>query len=197
MSKTAEDIVSALKEAQSKDSGIDEAAATIEAILSPRERSKPDISGLPDATLEGKPIFSRGDRIVIERYNGILTGNPYLDTKTFLVNGVDMETGKVTLFDESLLQHATDNWRAGLARGQVYKFAHGLTVTTKRKRGRPRKNPVVAAPEATTPAAPKKRGRPKGSKNRDKSEIAAEKAEARKLRAAKAAARAAKKGGRK
>jgi len=156
------------------------------ALAPPTAKNKPDISRLPDAVLEGKPIFARGDRIVIERYNGILGGNPYLDTKTYLVNSVDLETGRVTLFDETLLQHATDNWKGGLARGQLYKFAHGLNVSTKRKRGRPRKNPVAPPAAAAPPGEKKKRGRPKGSKNRPREEVKAD-------RVASAAARAAKK----
>jgi hypothetical protein len=154
------------------------------ALAPPKPVNKPDVSRLPDATLDGKPIFAAGDRIVIERYNGILAGNPYLDTKTFLVNSVDMETGKVRLFDESLIQHATDNWKGGLARGQVYKFAHGFNVSTKRKRGRPRKAPVAPPTEAPVSTEPKKRGRPKGSKNRDKAVIVAEKAAKRAAKSA-------------
>jgi len=159
------------------------------AALAPRvAKNKPDISSLPDATAGGRPLFKVGDKIVIERYATILPGNPYMDTRSFVVNGVDMETGKVRLFDESLIQHATDNWKAGLAAGQVYKFAMGSGVTTKRKRGRPRKNPVAPPVDAAPPGEKKKRGRPKGSKNRSREEVKAEKVAAAAARAAKKSA---------
>lgn len=148
--------------------------------------NRPDISRLPDAFADGLPLFRCGDKIVIERYAGFLPGSPYLDTKTYRVMSIDGVTGRLDLYDDSFLQFAIDNWKTGMRNGQVYKLAAGNTVTTKRKRGRPRKNPVeaVAAAPKGEPEK-KKRGRPKGSKNRPKEEIRAE-------RVAKAASRAAK-----
>ena len=170
----------------------DDLAATIASQLGPRKPvQKPDISRLPPAIgPDGRPLFVAGDKIVIERYSAILLGNPYLDTRTFRVKSVDMETGLVHLHDEVLVQNATDNWKSGVASGQVYKFAMGTSVSTKKKRGRPRKDPVEAASaEAQPPGEKKRRGRPKGSKNRSKDEIRAAKA-------AKTAAKSAKKGAR-
>ena len=162
-----------------------------------RAASKPDISALPDAMSKDGPLFVRGDKIVIERYATVLAGAPYLDTRTYLVESVDSITGKVNLWDPAMAQFATDNWKHGVKHGYVYKFARaGVAVSSKRKRGRPRKNPV--APAVTPPPVqlgpdgkpvPKKRGRPAGVKNRPKEVVAAEKKAKAQLRAAKAAAK--------
>lgn len=161
--------------------------------------SKPDISMMPDALdADGKPMFVAGDKIVIERHTSLLAGNPYLDTRTFRVNSVDMETGRLELFDESLPQHATDNWLTGVAMGNVYKFARGPVVIKTKRRGRPPKPKAdVAVVTQAADGGKKRRGRPKGSKNRSKDVIRAEKAAKAKERAAKKAARKAKKGGKK
>jgi hypothetical protein len=150
--------------------------------------SKPDISLLPDAIEGGMPQFGPGDKIVIERYASFLKGNPYLDTRTYKVIDIDAFTGKMHLYDESLNQNAVDNWKTGIKSGNVYKLAMGNAVTTKKKRGRPRKNPIEA-PKLVDPTVPKRgRGRPKGVKNRAKDVIAAEKAAASIVKAAKKAA---------
>lgn len=137
-----------------------------------RDVNRPDLSSLPNAIgPDGFPVFVKGDRIVIERRASFLAGNPYLDTRTYRVESVDLVSGKVNLWDESLQQYANDNWRHGVKVGQVYKLSLGRLVTTKRKRGRPRKNPPAVAPGVGTQSGPgekKKRGRPKGSKNRVK-----------------------------
>lgn len=157
-----------------------------------REARKPDISRLPDALDEhGFPRFRVGEKIIVERRSVVLQGNPYLDTKTYLVMGLDTETGKLDLFDDNLAQSAMSNYIEGPKRGFVFKLAKGNAVSTKRKRGRPRKNPIVdetVAKEAAAPTVKKKRGRPPGSKNRSREEIKAEKkakASAREERKAK------------
>lgn len=144
-----------------------------------REARKPDISRLPPAiSPEGMPAFRIGERIVIERRASILNHKPYLDTRTYMVMGINTETGALSLYDESLRQMAQSNYITGANRGYVFKLAGRHAISTKRKRGRPRKNPI----EMETPVDPnapppekKKRGRPKGSKNRDQDTIKAEK----------------------
>jgi len=148
-----------------------------------RERAKPDISRLPDAiSSDGVPLFRPGEKIIIERRATVLEGNPYLDTRTYMVMGINTENGNLNLFDESLCQSAMSNWKSGLRHGFVFKLARGNEVATKRKRGRPRKNPIEDLTEVK--AAPvgedgkpvkKKRGRPPGAKNRDRDTIRAEK----------------------
>jgi len=138
--------------------------------------TKPDISKLPDAVVGGAVQFKEGDKLVIERYSSFLAGKPYLDTKTYRVVRHDEFTGRLHLFDEQLDQNAIMNWKEGLRHGTVFKLATGkVDVSRKKKRGRPRKNPVEDVKEVD-PNAPKRgRGRPKGAKNRPKDEIKAEK----------------------
>lgn len=147
--------------------------------------NKPDVSRLPDAVVAGIPQFKTGDKLVVERYATVLPGRPYLDTKTYKVIEVNPSSGFVRLYDEAIHQFASTNFLDGLRAGYVYKLAMGNAVTTKRKRGRPRKNPVVETPKVASTEPKRGRGRPKGSKNRDKAVIVAEKAEKRAVRAAK------------
>lgn len=158
----------------------------------PAETVRPDISRLPAAIIDGVAVFCAGDRIVIERRASILRGNPYLDTRTYSVKSVNLETGDMVLWDVSLFQWARDNFITGPKLGQVYKLANGLNSSPgKKKRGRPRKNlevaPVVRTTDADGNPIKKRRGRPVGVKNRDKAIISVEKAERKALRAAKKA----------
>ena len=148
--------------------------------------NKPDISRLPDAIVGGAAQFGPGDKIVIERYSSFLKGKPYLDTKTYRVVRLDEFTGRIHLFDEQLDQNAIVNWKESLKFGTVFKLATAkMNISTKKKRGRPRKNPIET--EEVKPAGEKKgRGRPKGAKNRPKEEIKAEKDAKKAERARKA-----------
>lgn len=145
--------------------------------------NKPDISRLPDAIVGGVAQFNEGDKLVIERYSSFLRGKPYLDTKTYRVVRHDEFTGRLHLFDEQLEQNAIMNWKEGLRHGTVFKLAMGHAVSTKKKRGRPRKAPIGEV--ETKPEGEKRgRGRPKGAKNRSKEEIKAEKEAKKAARAA-------------
>ena len=148
--------------------------------------NKPDISRLPDAIVGGAAQFGPGDKIVIERYSSFLKGKPYLDTKTYRVVRLDEFTGRIHLFDEQLDQNAIVNWKESLKFGTIFKLATAkMNISTKKKRGRPRKNPIET--EEVKPAGEKKgRGRPKGAKNRPKEEIKAEKEAKKAERACKA-----------
>lgn len=156
-------------------------------LAAPTVANKPDISRLPDAFLNGRPSFTEGDKIVIERHVSFLANRPYLDTKTYKVRSINTDTGNLWLWDEQLQQSASDNYKAGLASGcRIYKVAMGYNVSTKKKRGRPRKEkPIDAAPPVVAPEQKRGRGRPKGSKNRSRDEIKADKEAKRALRAAK------------
>ena len=150
-----------------------------------KKKPKVDISRFPRAVKDGLPIFKPGDKIVIERYASIMDDHPYIDTRTYVVNSVDMETGKLTLWDDDMNQNATDNWKVGLTVGNVYTFAKGRGLPKKKgKKGRPRKPKGPDLPKGP----PKKRGRPVGKKNRSREEISADKA----VKAAKRSAKKAK-----
>jgi hypothetical protein len=152
----------------------------------------PAIDHLPDAIVKdslGRPILLAhpGDKIVIERYATVLAHKPWLDTKTYTVESIEESTGIVHLYDEELYRNSSTNYIDGSKQGYRFKLATAKGASIgQRKRGRPRKNPETITP---TDASPKKRGRPKGAKNRPKSIIKAEKAAAAKHRKEKAAKR--------
>lgn len=150
--------------------------------------NKPMIDHLPDAVAKdelGQPalLAKPGDKIVIERVASVLSHKPWLDTKTYVIESIDSVSGQLKLWDPDLERNATSNFIKGLAAGYRFKLPNvkGISIG-KKKRGRPRKNPT-GAPEEVKPVQlgpdgkpiAKKRGRPAGSKNRDKAVIKAEK----------------------
>jgi hypothetical protein len=167
-----------------------------EAVSGSYDSRKPDISHLAAATVTDEsglvlPLFDVNDRIVIERHASMLDGRPWLDTQTYVVQSIDDETGDLRLWNPDLSQFALGNFRTGPARGDDYRLADGSgPVVGKRKRGRPRKRPVHLV--AQQGEKKRGRGRPKGSKNRPKDVIKAEKAE----RASRASSKRKAKGGR-
>lgn len=162
----------------------------LEVLGSSKPVNKPDISSLPDAFSGGLPLFHEGDKIVVERYAAFLKGKPYLDTKTFRVERIDIATGRMHLFDEGTEQNAIMNWHSSVTAGNVFKLARGkVDITTKRKRGRPKKASSSVEAEAKPAGEKRGRGRPKGVKNRDKEIIAAEKIEKAARRTKRAAAK--------
>lgn len=158
-----------------------------------RDARKPDLTHLDDAVTlhpdgSADVHFDVGSRIVIERYALTIPGNPWLDTQTYTVQSIDPVSGVLQLWNPDLYQAALANFRLGLANGFKFKLAssRGNSIG-KKKRGRPRKNPLPDTTAAPVPASEKKgRGRPKGVKNRSKDVIIAE-------RKAKAAEQAEKK----
>ena len=171
-----------------------------EELLSPvQQEPRPDISQLPDAIVDGVPMFAVGDKIIIERSICILKKNgAYLDTKTLKVRSIDTDTGNIFLYDEALSQWATDNYITGPKLGNVYKLARGLLpLSSKGRRGRPRKNVVAPKLAPITDAdgnvVKKQRGRKAGTKNRPKDVVQAEKAALKSARSEKRLRRAARK----
>jgi hypothetical protein len=75
-----------------------------------RVSKRPSIDHLQDATvtIEGGvvvPLFNIGDKIVAERYCSFLNGNPWLDTKIYLVKGIDDLKGLAKCWDEDSQQN--------------------------------------------------------------------------------------------
>lgn len=162
--------------------------AVAEAKEKARSEAKPLIDHLADAVGQdpfGNPILNAkvGDKIIIERVASVLSHKPWLDTKTYVITSIDGVTGDLCLMDHDLGQQAGSNYITGLKHGYRFKLPNskGMSIG-KRKRGRPKKNPT-GAPELTKPVQldangqpiKKKRGRPPGTKNRDRDVIAAEK----------------------
>lgn len=132
---------------------------------------KPPIDHLADgvATLDDGtllPLFDVGDRIVAERHISFLAGAPWLDTRVYVVRSIDDEKGEVHCTDEEMRHYACVGFRHPFTR-----------IKLAPKKGDPFRVPRREKREEQAAAAPgdrKKRGRPKGSKNRPKEVIEAE-----------------------
>jgi len=170
-------------------------AAAMAAKEAARIANRPVIDDLPDAVTRdpmGRLVLLArpGDKLVVERFATVLPGKPWLDTKTYTVHSIDEATGRVHLWDDELQRVALTDYIGGTKVGYRFKLPikGRPVVASKKKRGRPRKVQPITTPTSTSPAAtetPKRRGRPKGSKNRSKEEIRSEKT----LKAAKKRAR--------
>jgi hypothetical protein len=176
-----------------------------EAQLSAQEQarlaSRPNIDHLPDAVVKDEMgmwllLAKPGEKIIIERFSSIFPGRPWMDTKVYTVHSVETVSGNIYLHDDDLQRITTTNIEQALKYGHRFKLPTvKVNLTTKRKRGRPRKNPLAPVPSkaamAPTNEAPAKRGRgrPKGSKNRPKDVITAEKAAKKATRKVKAKAK--------
>lgn len=163
-----------------------------------RLATRPVIDDLVDAVVKdelGRLVLlaKPGEKLIVERYATILPGNPWLDTKTYTVQSIDEATGRIHLWDDELQRTALTDYIGGTKAGYRFKLpVKGRKISSKRKRGRPRKvvavQPVASVPVAVNPdGTPVKRGRgrPKGVKNRDAAVIAADKKAKAELKAAK------------
>lgn len=158
--------------------------------------------GMSDYDLP-RPLFEVGSRVVGERYSSSLAGNPWLDTRVYVVKKIDDVTGDVTCLDEELRHSAFLN----------YKRPDHCVIKLAPKRGNPFRKPSAfekkvaaevakenddsghtSAPKNSAPSgqptlAKRGRGRPPGSKNRPKDVVRAEKKAKAAVRLAKREAR--------
>lgn len=145
---------------------------------------RPRIDHLKDAIVEVEaaegtgtervPLFDVGDRIVVDVCTSWLRGNPWIYTIVGKVRSIDDETGLVTMWDEDSDRYCPKlryvNFKGEHSHLRTFKLApaHGnpFTITAIRQASRPEPKPGDP---------PKRgRGRPKGSKNRPKEVIQAE-----------------------
>lgn len=186
------------------DDNISSETETIEISLARGENqitsaSKPDISDrlpavhiIPE-TGEHIPLFEINDDIIIERYASSLPGNPWLDTQTYTVKGIDDATGNLRLWNPVLHQWALGNFILGPKKGDVYALiGKNPNYQAKISEGSGM-GASVANQNSSVPGKRKGRGRPKGSVNRPKHIIAAEKKQREQEKQAKKAARELKK----
>lgn len=127
-------------------------------------------------TGERLPLFDLGDRIIVERCTDLLKGVPWLDTRLYVVVHIDDDTGAVRCTDPEFNHQAVVSFKSPF---------HRIVIPP------PRGNPFAAprtrqAPvnDGPKPEGKRGRGRPKGTKNRPKEVIAAEKAERSQQRSA-------------
>ena len=146
-----------------------------------REAKRPTVdhleAGVADVDGNLVALFDVGSRVIVERRTSIGQGSPWwLDTKQYTVNGIDDDTGKVLLFDDDLLHHGVANFKNP---NHIFKLCplKGNPFRVQRTKQADDK-PV----QAVADGAKKHKGRPKGSKNRPKDIIAAEKKARREAR---------------
>jgi len=164
------------EEPEDKSKESDEDDEIVSAGLSPeqraakREAKKPKIDHLTDAVgvlPDGTKIalFDVGDRIIVQR-NLSWALDQWLDTRVYIVRSIDDDKGFVHCQDDEMGHYACVGFKHP---GQLFKFAP--------KKGNPFKAPKVEKPTQPDlpPGEKKRRGRPKGTKNRTKDVIQAEK----------------------
>ena len=163
------------------------------AVEAKRLAKKPDVSHLKPGTVEAPdgevyPIFKEGDRIVVERSCSFLKGNPWLDTYVYTVDSIDDETGVVRCREEETDHLATVSFKSPHQR--VFLCPKGNPFTETAKKAMAKEKAREPSQESEPSDKKRGRGRPKGSKNRPRDVIVAEKK-------AKAAAKASKRENRK
>lgn len=152
-----------------------------------REAAKPDIDWMEDAIDWDAPTPSgvgfplkKGDYVIIERPATCLPEFGWLDTRVYRLTHDPAEDGTLKLWDPVRQHQAYSNWKQGILDGAKFKRPpRGVNPERVLEgTGKVRRRRKVAAPAAPVdPNAPKRgRGRPKGSKNRPKEVIEAEKA---------------------
>lgn len=130
---------------------------------------KPDISGLQDAIAQGVLQFGVGDQLIIERLSLVSPGK-WFDTNLYKVLEFSEITGELALWDVERKHHAKSNIYQGLMRGYKFKIPVAKPVVNEATD----EEAIYEAP-VVDPAVKRGRGRPPGSKNRDKEVIKAEK----------------------
>lgn len=134
------------------------------------------------------PLFDVGTRIVVDCRTPMLNDTPWLRTIVGKVRSIDDDTGIVSIFDEdSDFRNPKISWvgfKAPHAEHHIFKLApekgDPFAVSAVR---------AAAKPEPKPGEEKRGRGRPKGSLNRSKEEIAAERDAYRKMREEKKARR--------
>ena len=167
---------------------------------------KPDTSHLEpalhqDPVLGPVPLFNVGDRIVVERHTSLLRGRPWLDTRVLTVLSIDDVTGYVRCRDPEaqqacLIGFLSDTTKVFLCAPAGDPFSNTAKKAAKRAQESAARNAGAGETVATTDADGKKRrGRPKGSKNRPRDVVLAEKKQRQEERAARRGARKQRKAG--
>lgn len=159
---------------------------------------RPDTDHLKPGTVQGPdgeiyPLFNAGDKIIVERSCSFLPGNPWLDTYVYEVLSIDDHTGVVQCLDHELGHRSAVSFKSQFQKVFLCpKKGNPFTETAKKlaakedaRRGEAGKDGTPADPQVK-----KGRGRPKGTKNRPKDVILAEKKKKAEEKKAKRASRA-------
>lgn len=156
-----------------------------EELRSRHEARKPDITSWRPAIIDGEFQVRNGDYVVIERRCTALKGRPWLDTRVYQVTQVPDGNGNLELWDPIRKQCARSNWKTGMNNGFDFRLppkgrnpetcleGDGRRRTRRKIQGDKVVKPVVTNEQGEP--VKRGRGRPKGSKNRDREIILAEK----------------------
>jgi hypothetical protein len=132
-----------------------------------------DAIHVPNDGTDAVPLFDMGDRIVVDCCTDLLRGLPWLQTIVGTVRSIDDTSGTVSLYDED------SDARNPMVRFVSFK-SNLFTLKLAPAKGDPFEPPSPERQPKPQPMPGQKgRGRPKGSKNRPKDIIKAER-EARK-----------------
>lgn len=137
------------------------------------------------AVMDSLPLFDVGQRIVVDCSTNFLFGRPWLHTLVGKVRSINDDSGLVSLYDEeSDPRNPMVRWVSFKDGLHVFKLApeRGDPFAVRAVKAQLRREAAMAA----NPTGEKRgRGRPKGSKNRPKEVIKAERDALRALRAEK------------
>lgn len=165
------------------------------------QRKRPYISHLPSAVRDdGTFIPGIGEKVVIEKVSQLIKGiSHWLDTSLYTVLSMDSSTGNLKLWNEDCGGFLKINYMRALEAGYSFRIPPKKGPFIKRRTRSREDFPEAGgrinvvreeAPKASIapviiaqPDAPRKRGRPKGVKNRPKDVIALEKSERKAIRA--------------
>lgn len=117
-----------------------------------RLSGRPDIDHLRDAVVEvdGKLQFvqPKGTRVIIERFATVLSNRPWLDTRSYLVESVNQETGELKLQDEEMRHSSHSNFITASKLGYRFKVPEtkGIYVSKAAKATKAQQKPEAAKP---------------------------------------------------
>jgi hypothetical protein len=170
----------------------------IDSLFEPKPQERPVyIDDLPDAVeidMENRVAWFKpkpGEQVVIEKWHK----GRWMGTSLYTVRSVNVKTGDVALHDDENQQAAMANYVHGpLKHGWRFKLPIPRLNLNRREAPpmptEPAQKPTFSENGDLLPSPPKKRGRPKGSKNRSPEVVAAEIAKKVQATKAKRAARA-------
>lgn len=105
-----------------------------------RIESRPNIDHLVDAVVvkDGKFTFlpQVGQKVVVERVSTVTKTRPWLDTRVWVVNRINAETGRVDLWCEDLNQNGICNFIIGTQVGYRFKLVPKKGPVFARKHGK-------------------------------------------------------------
>jgi hypothetical protein len=146
-----------------------------------RLAKKPDVDHLKPGTIttdEGDivPLFGPGDKIIVERNCSFLEGTPWLDTVIYRVVAIDDESGLITCLNDELGHNSAVSFKSPhqkvfLCPLKGNPFTEGAKKLMAKESAK-EKTPITGNIAVVKSGG---RGRPKGTKNRPKAEIQAEK----------------------